>query len=251
MKRIMLLLLLAGFGCMAQSQSANTASELFERGNEAYKKQDYGQAAELYRQILEKGHESAPLYYNLGNTYFKMGQMAEAILNYERAARLDPGDEDTRQNLKVVRQGVIDRFEEMPKPLVKQAYLGIMLSMSSNTWAWLSIVFLAICVAGVSLYLFTSLRRPGFIGLSSGLILALICFAMAYANDNYHENNRAAIVMQPSSYVKSAPSSSSEDVFILHEGTKATVTDQLEGWKKIRVPDGKIGWIRAEDIEEV
>ena len=247
MKNLLLIMaILLGFRASAQDPETD-----FEKANAAYKEEKYSEALNLYKSIRESGYESAELYYNMGNTYFKLGQTAPSILNYERAAQLAPYDEDIQQNLKIANQGVIDRFEAMPKPLVRTAYLGILQLLSPSAWAWTAIVFFGLLAIGLALYLFTASRRPGFILGFFGLVLGVISLALAFAHESYLRNHKPAIVMVPSSYVKTAPSSTAEDAFILHEGTKAEVTDYLEGWKKIRLPDGKIVWIEAADITEV
>ncbi|MGB0175679.1 MAG: tetratricopeptide repeat protein [Owenweeksia sp.] len=238
--------IILGFALHAQ----NPASD-FEKANAAYKEEKYSEALNLYKSIREQGYESAELYYNMGNTYFKLGQTAPSILHYERAARLAPYDDDIQQNLKIANQGVIDRFEAMPKPLVRTAYLGILQLFSPNGWAWAALIFFTILAIGMALYLFTAARRPGFILGFFGLLLGILALALAFAHESYDRSHKPAIVMTPSSYVKTAPSATAEDAFILHEGTKAQVTDYLEGWKKIRLPDGKVGWIEAADITEV
>ncbi len=235
----------------AASLNAQGLEADFEKANAAYKAEKYLEALEHYQAIRKQGYESVALYFNMGNAYYKLGQTAPAILNYERAAQLDPYDEDVQQNLKIAQQGVIDRFETMPKPLVRTAYLGLLQLLSPDAWALSALLFLGLMAVGLALYLFSAWRRPGFILGFFGLLLGVIALSLAYAHDSYNRHHKPAIVMVPSSYVKTAPSPSAEDAFILHEGTKAQVTDYLEGWKKIRLPDGKIGWIEAEDITEV
>ncbi len=223
----------------------------FEKANAAYKAEQYNEALEIYQGIHKQGYESAALYYNLGNAYFKLGQTAPAILNYERAANLAPYDDDIRQNLEIANQGVIDRFEAMPKPLVRSAYLGILQLFSPDGWAWIALIFFCLMAIGLALYLFTVARRPGFIIGVLSMLLGIFSLTLAFAHSSYERSHKPAIVMVPSSYVKTAPSPTAEDAFILHEGTRALVTDYLEGWKKIKLPDGKVGWIEAADITEV
>lgn len=230
---------------------AQPARQFFKEGNEHYRQENYSKAIEAYEQALEEDVSSAALYYNLANAYYKTDQLGEAILYYERAQRLDPDDDEIRQNLKIARERTIDRFEEMPKPVARQAYQSVFQLLSPSGWAWLAIVLLLVMLAGAWLYFFTSRNRPGFASGLVSLILAVLCLQLAYAHHNYLDENRAAIVLSESSYVKSGPSQQAEDVFILHLGTKALVTESYEGWKKIKLPDGKVGWIPEEDIEEI
>jgi len=216
---------------------AQTAEEVFQPGIDAY------------RSVLEQDKQSAPLFFNLGNAYFKSGQTAKAILSYERALRLNPGDPEVQQNLELARESVIDRFEEMPRPLFQTFFRNFVKLFSPDAWAVLTVAFGLFIITGGFLYLFTSFKRPGFILAVSALLLCGLSWFLAARHHALLQNNRAAIVMTQSSYVKSGPGEKAEDVFILHAGAKAVVKESYEGWSKIQLPDGKIGWIRSGDIE--
>lgn len=223
---------------------------LFEKGNAAYQKEEYDSAISAYNQVLEqKEKHSVALYYNLGNSYFKKGNLGQSILHYERALQLNPQDEETRQNLAIAQQKTVDRFDELPQTLVQNVYLGVLKLFLPSTWALLSLCFLGAFLLGTAAYLFSPYGRAGFISAFMGLALALFSLTMAYAHSSYQKNNRGAIITSASAYVKSGPASGAEDVLILHEGTKAVVLQSFEGWRKIRLADGKLGWILAEDLE--
>lgn len=237
-----------GLSLVAQAQSTQA---LFDTANAAYQQERFDAAITAYTSILEQGEYSAAIYYNLGNSYFKAGQTAQAILNYERALQLAPRDEDIQNNLNLVNQTILDQFEELPQPLFRIGYLWVLRFFSPSAWGRLALLFILALLASTALYFYSSLRRLGFVGGTVSLLLAIACLVFAYAHQNYRETHREAIIMTASSYVKSAPSDQSDDLFILHEGTKAMVLDGFEGWKKIRLPDGKIGWIPEGDLEEV
>lgn len=247
MRKLLLLLLLLATGL---GYSQNLKSD-FNEANKLYQKKEFRKALDEYQKISDAGYESAALYYNMGNAYFKTNQLAQSILYYERAQKLAPYDDDIRQNLNIAKQATIDRFEQMPQPLVKTAYLKVLKAFTPGTWALTGSIFLLIFLAGVFLYLFTAKRRPGFALGAFALLLGLLSLFFAYAHYNYSKNNRPAIVTATSSYVKSGPGEKAEDVFILHEGTRAIVTDYYDHWKKIKLPDGKIGWIESGDIIEI
>ena len=241
------LLLLCLGGMRAQS-----ATELFERGNEAYRNEDFEQAIQHYQQILEdKQVTNAALYFNLGNAYFKTGQLAEAILHYEKAAQLNPRDEEIRQNLSIARQKTVDQFETMPQPLLRAAYLFLIQLFKPDVWAKLAVIMAALFFIASAGYFFTRYKRPAFVAASAGLILGTLSVAGGFLHHQYQSHYQPAIVMSASSYVKSGPADSAEDAFILHEGTKVQITENYEGWRKIRLPDGKIGWIKREDVKRV
>ncbi len=225
--------------------------QAFEEANELYEQKEYRQALEKYQVISEEGYESAALYYNMGNAYFKSNQLGEAILYYERAQQLAPYDDDIRQNLEIARDATVDRFERVPQPLVRTAYLSILKALSPGSWAFIATLAFLILLTGTYMYLFTSRLRTGFALGVAGLIISALTLSMAFAHQSHLQNNRPAVVMATSSYVKSGPSAKAEDVFILHEGTSAVVTEDYEGWKKIKLPDGKVGWIESKDLVEV
>ncbi|MDZ7845384.1 MAG: tetratricopeptide repeat protein [Owenweeksia sp.] len=190
--------------------------ELFAQGNEKYRQQQYEEAIETYHQITEQGLENASLYYNLGNAYFKSDQLAQAILYYEKAVRLAPHDDEIQQNLKIARQGTIDKFETMPRPIVQATYLALLTALSPSGWATAGLVAMLLFISGSFLYLFSGMRRPGFTLGLVGLLAGLLCLSLAYLHQNYQRQNQPAVVMAPSSYVKSGPGQKAEDVFILH-----------------------------------
>ncbi len=230
---------------------AISPDELFAQATEQYQNSDFEGALQSYETILQQGVESEEVYFNMANCYYKLGSVGKSILYYERARQFDPHDDDIRQNLEIAQQATIDRFEELPKPIVRTAYLGLIKLFNPSTWAWIGMVLLFSFLTGLSLYYFTAVRRVGFIAAVFALFLSLFSFSMAYAHQGYLASNKPAVIMATSSYVKSGPSENAEDVFILHEGTLATVSEDFEGWKKIKIADGKVGWIAAEDIEEI
>ena len=225
--------------------------DLFAKANVAYTNNEFSSAIDLYDSLVELNYSSSALFYNLGNAYYKNGQLAPAILNYERAASLDPYDADIKNNLAIAREKTIDRFEVLPKPIIRNISNGMIKLFSPSGWGVVSLIFFVLLAAGLFVYFFTTIRRPGFIIAATAFVLGFFSLFMAYTHSSYLESHVPAIIMSPSSYVKSAPSKSAEDVFILHEGTKAEVLDQLVGWKKIRLIDGKIGWIPATDLVEI
>jgi tetratricopeptide (TPR) repeat protein len=242
------LVLLSAAPAFAQS----TAQSLFEKGNAAYQQDSFASALTYYLKIPEQAQkESAGLYYNLGNTYYKLGNLGKAILYYERALQLNPNDEEARQNLAIAKEKTIDRFDELPKTLVRNAYLGLLQLFSPNGWAVVSVVGFSLLLLGLGLYLFSRWGRAGFVTAFAGLLLGTLALLLAFGHQNYRATHRKAIVLSASAYVKSGPSQSAEDVLILHEGTAAIILQSFEGWRKIRLPDGKLGWIPAEDIEAV
>ena len=238
--------------CRAQLTSVSY-NNWFEDGNAAYNEGNYEQAMTFYSSIVEAGMESAALYYNMGNTYYKMKDYPHAILYYEKALKLDPGDEDIRVNLEIANLAVVDKINPIPQSFLARWWDGVRMSFSADGWAWLSIFAFALLL--VCLFVFLMSRRTGLrkAGFFVGLI-ALICLVLSvvFAIENQRSLARhdQAIVMTPTVTVKSSPSDQSVDLFVLHEGTKVRVLDSAKDWNKIRIADGSVGWLPASDMTE-
>ena len=226
---------------------------LWTAGVEAYSAGQWAEALQDWSDVAATGLRSKELYYNLGNAYFKTGETAQAVLNYERALRLDPSDADVRYNLEFARAMTQDRIDEVPEFILKTWIRKIGYWMSSNAWAVLSLIFLALTLALVLLFLLgptAGMRRTGFFAGIATLLLSLAAFGFARSQKADAERHDEAIVMRPVSSVTSSPSSdAAKSLFILHEGTKVKVLDEVSGYKDIELADGRRGWIASGDIE--
>ena len=246
-----LLLLVPFSGHAAQSYP----DSLWNAGVEAYTAGDYASALQDWEEVRSAGLLSRDLYYNLGNAYFKTGEIAPAILWYERALRLDPSDADVRYNLEFARSQTQDRIEEVPEIFFEAWGHKMCYLLPSNTWAVLSLVFLALTVALALLFLLGSTsgrRRLGFFAGIVTLLLALLGWDFAQWQRTEARQQNRAIVMRPVSSVKSSPSAdTAKDLFILHEGTSVKVLDTVSGFVNIEIADGRQGWLPAKDIEVI
>ena len=233
---------------------AGEAETLFEQANQAYAGGDYGKALELYEAVSGMGYESAALYFNMGNAAYKQVQLGRAILNYERAARLNPSDEDIAFNLKLANMRLVDKVEAAPEFLVSRWWNNLLNGRASGSWAlWaLTCLWLALLAGAAFLYLRRSIfRRFTFFGGIFLLLASLFCLGSALRKYDLEQNSRQAIVMASNAYVKSAPDRQSTDLFIIHEGLKVTVLDETGTWKRVRLGDGKSGWMETREIEEI
>jgi len=228
---------------------------LWKAGVDAYSAGQWAQAAADWTDLTATGLRSKELYYNLGNAWFKAGQIAPAILNYERALRLDPSDSDVRYNLEFARAQTQDRIDEVPEFILKTWTRKLSYLLSSNAWAGLSLFLLALTLALVLLFLLgptVSARRAGFFTGIAALLLTLMCWGFARSLKSAAERHDDAIVMRPVSSVTSSPSSdAAKSLFILHEGTKVKVLDEVSGFTDIELADGRRGWIATSDIERI
>lgn len=248
-----LLLMLSPIGLQAQSLSY--LDSLWNAGIQAYNAGDFAGAIRDWEEIRSAGLMSRELYYNLGNAYFKDGQLAPAILWYERTLRLDPSDADVRYNLDFARALTQDKIEEVPEIFFEQWGHAMCYLLPSNTWAVIGLVGLALLVACVLLYLLGSTpgrRKLGFFAGIAAFIIAFLGWDFAQWQRQEALRQDMAIVMRPVSSVKSSPSENgAKDLFILHEGTRVKILDNVSGYSQIEIGDGRQGWIPAKDIEVI
>ena len=218
----------------------------------AYVNGNYQQAIAQYEALLKNG-ASAELYYNLGNAYYRTENITRAVLNYERALLLSPGDRDIRFNLQLARSKTIDKIVPESEMFFITWYHALVNLMSVDGWARMAIISLALVIILFLLYLFSEpiwLRKIGFFGGFLLLLFFVLSNLFAYQQKQNLLYRKGAIVIAPSVTVKSTPAQNGTDLFILHEGTKVTIIDgAMSDWKEIRLADGKEGWIERKRIE--
>ena len=239
-------------GNSLQQISSSLEDATKAEGDSAYMKNDYASAIQIYEALLNRG-EAADIYYNLGNSYYKAGDIAKAILNYERALLLQPGNGDIGANLEIARSKTVDKVEPVPEIFFVSWTKSLINSMSVDSWAVCGVVCFILLIVSLYLFIFSKqivLKKAGFI---SGIVfLAVTILANVFANQQKDEltNRNSAIVINPSVTVRSTPSESGTSLFILHEGHKVGVKDgSMKDWKEIRLEDGKVGWVPASAIE--
>lgn len=253
-KVVTVVTLLLSLGASMNIQAKDLDS-LWTAGVQAYTDGKFSDASAAWTSIEESGQKSAKLYYNLGNAWFKQGNYPKAILNYERALRLDPSYSDARYNLEFTSNFVQDKIEPVPEFILKSVARKVCYVMGSNAWAVIFLVLLAAALMMGLLFLLGSSvgkRRAGFY---CGIVLLLLSagalsFSIWQKSDSVKTDT--AIVMSPVSSVKSSPSSgSSKDLFVIHEGTKVTILDEVGSWKNIALADGRQGWITSNELEVI
>jgi tetratricopeptide (TPR) repeat protein len=228
--------------------------EIFSKANELYAGGNHQEAIIQYNRILAEGYHSAPLYYNLGNAYYRSGLIPQAILNYERAHLLAPGDEDIRFNLNLARMNVKDRIEELPVFFVNRWWKGARDLMSYRKWAAASAVTFVFSLVLLSLFLLassTALKKTFFWFFIPVFLLSAVSFTFGLDQRNFIKNNNSAIVFSPVVSVKSSPDINSTDLFVIHEGTRVTVEDSIGDWRAVRLSDGNKGWLHKDGLEMI
>ncbi|MDW8220789.1 MAG: tetratricopeptide repeat protein [Bacteroidota bacterium] len=227
--------------CRAEPQSAE---QVFARANDFYKNADYKRAAQLYEELIHSGIEAEEVYFNLGNCYYKLGNTASAILNYERAHRLNPTDDDIEFNLELARRRVIDNIEPAPQVFIVRWWRILISLATPSTWGMGAVVCAWMCCLSAMLFLIVVSPRMKKILFTACIVSMLLAAVMLLFAFQQEHKTMSAIVFAPSIAVKSEPQESSKDLFVLHEGTKIDILDTDGEWCKIRILDGSVGWMR-------
>lgn len=232
--------------------SAYAQQDLIDLAAAQYDSAHFQTTIDAYEQIAAKYGVNPDLYYNLGNAYYKQKQYAEAILNYERCLLMDPANVDAQNNLEMARLQCIDKIEAVPEVIFVTWNNGIRDLLSCDGWGWLAILFFLvfiICLFGYFFLRAVALRKAGFYGGILTLLLCVICYGYASAQQTRLEVRDYAIVMQPTVTVRSSPADSGTQLFSVHEGLKVRVRSTLSGWSEVELSDGKVGWLPSESIE--
>lgn len=233
---------------------AQSAEELFDKANGLYKSEQYDEAVKVYKSIEELDVHSDDLYFNLANCYYKLNKIAPSIYYYEKALKLNPAHEDAKSNLVFANKMTIDAIEVLPKTVFQNFSDHVIYKLTYETWAKLSVSLSFIGALLFLLYHFSYTPRKKLIYFNGSILAAfllVVSIAFSYKAYDKEVNTKSAIIFKQTTDIKNAPTFNSETVFKLHEGTKVVVLDQIDDWKKIKLADGKIGWIIADNIKEI
>ena len=252
---LLLLVISIAIPSAAQAQKSSAPVHVTKSmGDSAYVRQQYQQAIADYEALLKKG-VSADVYYNLGNAYYRTDNITRAVINYERALLLSPGDPDIRVNLQLARSKTIDKIIPESEMFFVTWYRSLVNIMSVDGWATMSLVSLAIAIILALCYLFSGrvwMQKTGFFGALAMIVIFGLSNLFAWQQKDQLVNRTGAIVISPAAAVKSTPANGGTDLFIIHEGTKVEITDSsMKEWKEVRIADGKEGWIKASMIEMI
>lgn len=225
-----------------------------DKADEAYTAGSYDTALEIYNSALDKGYESADLYYNVANCYFRKGELAASILNYERALKLDPSHDDAKHNLEFAESRTVDKIDSLGSVFLVDWWNAIANITSADAWAWIAISLFVVLLVSLSLYIFVRkmwVRKVGFSVAIVALFFTIISILCAYTRYEVETSKSEAIVFSQTVTIKSSPDSSGNDLFILHEGTKVNIKSTLGEWVEISTSDGNSGWMPASAIEVI
>ena len=224
----------------------------FEQANTLYNEGKFDEAIKYYESIIDNGMHSSELYFNLGNTHYKLNNIAPSIYYYEKAALLNPNDSEIKNNLSFAKNMTIDAIDRIPEVGFSKILKSITNTFEFDNWAWISVMLMITFVILFLSYYFssgTSQKRLTFIGSVTAILICLVTLTFAFNKYSLDQKNNPAIVFAQESKVKSEPNLRSVEAFKLHEGTKVQIIETIDNWKKIKLTDGKIGWISSDDIK--
>ena len=251
MKRITILLF---FCTIVSFANAQTTKELWDNAHSFYSQSKYSEALQGYLKIEESGYASEYLFYNIGNCYFKTKEIGKSILYYERALKLNPSDKDLINNLSLAKEFALDKIEEVPDFILKTWVENINYSLSSDTWSYVALILFAATALLLLSFRFgpsSRLRKISFFVAMLSLLLGAGSSYFSMTQKYRYKLKNTAIVMKTVSTVRSSPDNSGKSLFILHEGTKVEMLEELGQWKRVVLADGRQGWIISIDIEVI
>lgn len=248
MKKFLFFILFLPFVLTAQNE------ELFEKANSEYAEANYEEAARLYEEIIDNGETSVAVYYNLGNTYYKLNEVGPSVYYYEKALQLAPNDEDVKNNIAFARSMTLDDIPETEQTGLDDRINRMVSVFSFNTWAKIAVVFSVLFAVFFLLYYFR--RRPLLkrIFFAMAVFMFLLTAASVYFAFKQYDillNNSFAIIYVEEAEIRDEPTMREESAFELHEGTKAKVLEEYQGWVKLELADGNQGWTSLENIRQL
>lgn len=226
----------------------------FDKGNALYQKGKYQEAVTAYQAVLQNNQQSAELYYNLANCYYKLNQVAPAIYNYEKALVLNPDDADITNNLKFAQKKTVDEIKVVPTvgfAKLLRDFTGI---YHFNTWAWIAVGFafaFLLSFLGYYFSVLTLVKRAYFYGMFVFILCVLVSVTAGLFEKSHYDNEKPAVVFAEITELYSEPQKASKSLLELHEGTKVYVIETVPNYKKVQLTDGTEGWLVSNAIKEV
>jgi tetratricopeptide (TPR) repeat protein len=231
----------------APADTLKTADTYFLAGR-------YSEAQEKYEQVLRTGYENFAIYNNLGNCFYRKNKIAQAMIAYERALKLDPSNKDIIHNITLLKNQIPDKIEPMQKLFWKRWFNSLSNRQSINGWA-VSVILIETLFLGFFISLIfvrrVFLRRMAFLGIIFSILLLLCSVVFLISQNAQMDNNREAVIVSREVPVRYSPDASSKNMFSIHEGLKVQILDQIDEWCKIQLEDGRYGWLLKSSIEVI
>ena len=233
--------------CLISNGQSNAVKDSLSAANQLYSKAKYQEAIQKYQYIIGQGYEASELYYNLGNAYYKLGKPTYAILNFERAKKLAPNDDDIRYNLDLARTQIIDNIVTLPEGGFLRWIKQLISSKSINFWGFFSMVSFFAFLFLFGLFLLSGtfrIKRLAFWFSIAAISISAITFTFGSTMKSKLVNHKSAVITDRSVRVKASPSETGTELFIVHEGVTVQVIDELGEWINVTLPDGNKGWVK-------
>lgn len=250
--------------CTVIGYGAPKAQSLMQQADSLYSLEDYRAAIKLYQKAIDTDGISPEIYYNLGNAYYRIGNLGRSVLCYQRALNIDPSYDDARTNLNFVKTKILDRPED-DSSFLENLHESILSGCSPNAWAWITLLLFAMLLGCIALYIFASnvlLRKTGFFGGGVVLILTIYASIISYQSSSRLHSSNMAVITSPSATLRSEPGSESTDksrIISLNEGTILQITDSITmpsetsapKWYCVKINNSTQAWINAADVEHI
>jgi len=225
--------------------------KLMEQAGNLYKAKKYEKAEKVYSKLVNSGYQGASLFYNLANTFYRENKLGYAILYYNKALNLSPGDEDVKYNLDISKSRMIDKIDTLPKFFLFQWWESILALFNLSGWTYLTYLFFILLLICIALYFLVKKQKIQRTSFYTGIVMLFFLILTGIFTGiklNRRLNVRNAIVITNVVTVKLSPDEKSNDAFVIHEGLKVKLEDKVDNWVKIRLHDGKVGWITKNNV---
>lgn len=251
---ICMISILMTFSLAVQAEVTGEKEVIYEEAVAEYREDNFKESLALFEKLIAAGYSSFELYYNAGNAAFKTGDIPTAILNYEKALLFKPFNDDALHNLEMARSYTADKLEAIPEVFFVRWFRKFSLLLNTNDWALISLLSFTVFLVLLAVFLFSArykTKKYTFGGAVIIFLVSLLSFVLSLTNKSLTWNNKAAIVIEPQVTGRSSPGTGGRELFVIHEGAKVKVEDQLGDWYEIRLSDGTVGWIPMNFIEKI
>lgn len=253
MKKYLLQIILVILFIFSSFTNADVKS-IMQRGNEYYRNNQYQLAIDEYNKLVKQGYVGTTLYYNLGNAHYRLGKVGYAILYYEKALKFSASDEDVKHNLMLAKLNTKDKVDELPPFFIFNIWEGLLSSFSVSGWTFIVYIIFILILVFIVAYFFSKSSTQQRIAFFSGVTFSFLLFLsiiLLVVKMHKEYNIKDGIIVENVVTVKSSPDNSSKDEFILHEGLKVRLEDKVDFWIKIRLTDGKVGWVLEKNLRQI